>query len=82
MDVTDVKGLGGTPLGIVRACSGPSGAPPVATVSSNRCPRTVPPPIRDAGVVHLVREGLTVRFLHDGGIYRKQSKRVFAGEGL
>ena len=42
MDVTDVKGLGGVPLGVVMACSGSSGAPPVATVPPNRCPRTVP----------------------------------------
>ena len=42
MGVTDVEGLGGTPLGVVRAFSGPSGAPPVAAVPPNRCPRTVP----------------------------------------
>ena len=42
MNVTDVEGLGGTPLGVVRVCSGPSDAPPVATVPPNRCPRTVP----------------------------------------
>ena len=42
MDVTDVKRLGGTPLGIVRACSRPSGAPPVATVPPNHCPRIIP----------------------------------------
>ena len=35
MDVTDVEGLRGMPLGVVRACSGPSGAPPVATVLPN-----------------------------------------------
>ena len=35
------------------------------------------PPVRDAVVVHLVREGPTARFLHDGGTYWKQSKRVF-----
>ena len=34
--------LGGTFLGIAGACSGPSGAPPVATVPPNRFPRTVP----------------------------------------
>ena len=39
MDVTDVKRLGGMPLGIVGACSGLSGAPPVATVPHNRYPR-------------------------------------------
>ena len=42
MDVTDVEGLGGTPLGVVRACSVPSGAPPVAIVAPNRCSRSVP----------------------------------------
>ena len=41
MDVIDVKGLGGVPLGVVMACSGPSGAPPVATVPPNRRPRIV-----------------------------------------
>ena len=66
MDVTDVEELGGTLLGVVKACSGPSGSPPVAPVPSNRCPRTVPSNT-DAVVVHLAREGLTARFLHDGG---------------
>ena len=42
MDVTDVKGLRGGPLGVVMACSGPSGAPLVATVPPNRCPRSEP----------------------------------------
>ena len=37
-----MKGLGGVLLGVVMACSGPSGAPPVATVPPNRCPRTLP----------------------------------------
>ena len=37
-----MKGLRGVPLGVVMACSGPSGAPPVATVPPNCCPRTVP----------------------------------------
>ena len=37
-----MEGLGGTTLGVVRACSGPSGAPPVATGPPNRCSRTVP----------------------------------------
>ena len=41
MDVTDVKGLEGTPLGVVRASSGLSGAHSVATLPPNRCPRTV-----------------------------------------
>ena len=39
------------------------------------------PPIRDAVVVHLAREGPTARFLHGVGIYWKQSKRVFTGMG-
>ena len=43
MDVTDVKRLGGTPLAMVGACSGPSGAPPVVSVALGRCTRTVPP---------------------------------------
>ena len=42
MGVADVERLGGRPLGIARACSGPSGAPPVATVPPKRCPCTVP----------------------------------------
>ena len=42
MDVTEVEELGGAPLGVVKACSGPSGAPPVANIPPNRCPRTVP----------------------------------------
>ena len=44
MDVTDVEGLGCTPLGVVRVFSGPSGAPPVGTVPPNRYPRTIYPP--------------------------------------
>ena len=43
MDVTNVKRLEGMPLGVVGACSGPSGAPPVAPVALERWPRTVPP---------------------------------------
>ena len=39
------------------------------------------PPIRDVVVVHLAREGPTARFLHDGGTYWKQSKRVFTKRG-
>ena len=34
---------GGTPLGMVGACSGPSGAPPVVPVAPDRCPCTMPP---------------------------------------
>ena len=41
MDVTDGEGLGGVPLGVIMACSGPSGTPPVATVPPNRCPCAV-----------------------------------------
>ena len=33
MDITDVTRLRGTPPGVVGACSGPSGAPPVAPVA-------------------------------------------------
>ena len=33
MDITDVKLLRGTPPGVVGACSGPYGAPPVAPAS-------------------------------------------------
>ena len=80
MDVTGVQRLGGTLLGMVEACSGPSGAPPVAPVALDRCPRTVPPST-GRGVVHVAREGPTARFLHNGGIFWKQSKRVFTGRG-
>ena len=38
MDITDVKRLWITPLGVVGAYSGPSGAPPVTPVAPNRCP--------------------------------------------
>ena len=38
MDITHVKRLWGTPLGVVGAYSGPSGAPPVTPVAPNRCP--------------------------------------------
>ena len=48
---------------MVGACSGPSGAPPVAPVAPDRCPRTVPPSTGRV-VVHLVREGHATRFLH------------------
>ena len=80
MDVTDDQRLGGTPRGMVGACSGPSGAPPMAPVAPDRCPRTVPSNT-ERGVVHLAREGPTARFLYNGGIYWKQSKRVFTGRG-
>ena len=40
------------------------------------------PPIRDTVVVYLAREGITAWFLHDGGTYWKQSKRVFEGGGV
>ena len=80
MDITNVQRLGGTPQGIVGACSELSGAPPVAPVASDRCPRTVPPNT-GRGVIHLAREGPTARFLHEGGTYWKQSKRVLTGRG-
>ena len=41
MDITDVKRLWGTPLGVAGAYSGPSGAPPVTPVAPNRCPCAV-----------------------------------------
>ena len=68
MDITDVKRLRGAPPGVVGACSGPSGAPPVAPVASDRCSCTVP---LSTGreVLHLAREGPIARFRHDGGTY-------------
>ena len=80
MDITDAKRLRGTVLSVVGACSGPSGAPPVAPVAPNRCPCTVPLST-ERGVLHLAREGFTARFHHDGGTYWKQSKHVFTGRG-
>ena len=70
MDITDVKRLRGMPLGVAGACSGPSGVPPVAPVAPDRCPCTVS---RSTGreVLHLVRDGPTARFRHDGGTYWK-----------
>ena len=50
MDVTDLQRLGGTSLGMVGACSGQSGAPPVAPVALDRCPRMVSP-CTERGVV-------------------------------
>ena len=80
VDITDVKRLRGAPPGVVGACSGPSGAPPVAPVASDRCPCTVP---LSTGreVLHLAREGPTARFRHDGGTYWKKSKHVFTWRG-
>ena len=68
MDITDVKRSRGTPLDVVGAYSGPSGAPPVAPVAPNRCPCAV---LLNTGrgVLHLAREGPTARFRHDGGTY-------------
>ena len=66
MDITDVKRLWGTPLGVVGACSGPSGAPPVTPVAPNRCPCAVLLSTGH-GVLHLAREGPPARFRHDGG---------------
>ena len=68
MDITDVKRLWGTPLGVVGAYSGPSGAPPVTPVAPNCCPCAVLLSTGH-GVLHLAREGPTARFRHDGGTY-------------
>ena len=65
-----MKRLRGTPLGVVGACSGPSGAPPVAPVASDRCPCAVLLST-GRGVLHLAREGPTARFRYDGGTYWK-----------
>ena len=82
MDITDVKRLRGMPPGVVGACSGPSGAPPVAPVAPDRCPCTMPLNT-GRGVLHLAREGPTARFRHDGGTNWKKSKHVrLHGEGL
>ena len=70
MGITDVKRLRGTPLGVVGACSGPSGVPPVAPVDPDRCPCTVPLST-GRGVLHLAREGPTARFRDDSGTYWK-----------
>ena len=78
MDITDVKRLWVTPLGVVGAYSGPSGASPVTPVAPNRCPCAVLLST-GRGVLHLAREGPTARFRHDGGTYWKQSKHVFTG---
>ena len=78
MDITDVKRLWGTPLGVIGAYSGPSGAPPVTPVTPNRCPCAVLFST-GRGVLHLAREGPTARFRHDGGTYWTSSKHVFTG---
>ena len=80
MGITDVKQLRGTPLVVVGACSGPSGAPPVAPVAPNRCPCAV---LLNTGrgVLHLAREGPTARFRHDDSTHWKYSKHVFTGRG-
>ena len=70
MDITDVKRLWGTPLGVVGAYPGPSGAPPVTPVAPNRCLCAVLLST-ERGVLHLAREGLTARVRHDGGTYWK-----------
>ena len=54
MDITDVKQLRGTPLVVVGACSGPSGAPLVAPVASDRSPCAVLLST-GRGVLHLAR---------------------------
>ena len=53
-----MKQLRGTPLGVVGACSGPSGAPPVAPVAPDRCLCAVLLST-GRGVLHLAREGPT-----------------------
>ena len=53
-----MKRLRGTPPGVVGACSGPSGAPPVAPVAPERCPCAVLLST-GRGVLHLAREGPT-----------------------
>ena len=80
IDVTGVQRLRGMPLGMVGACSGPSGTPPAAPVAPGRCPRTVPPNT-GRGVVPLAREGPTARFRHNCGTYWKQSNLVFTRRG-
>ena len=80
MDITDVKRLRGTPLGVVGAYSGPSVAPPVALVAPNRCPCAVLLST-GRGVLHLAREGPTARFRHGGGTYWEYSKHLFTGRG-
>ena len=76
-----MKRLWGTPPGVVGACSGPSGAPPVAPVAPDRCPCAVLLS-KGRGVLHLAREGPTAQFpsrrwdlleivearLHGGGV--------------
>ena len=65
-----MKQLRGTPLSVVGACSGPSGAPPVVPVPTDRCPCAVLLST-GRGVLHLAREGPTARFRPDGGTYWK-----------
>ena len=65
-----MKRLRDTPPGVVGACSGPSGAPPVAPVAPDRCPRAVLLST-GRGVLHLARESPTARFRHDSGTYWK-----------
>ena len=80
MDITDVKRLWGTPLGVVGAYSGPSGAPPVTPVAPNRCPCAVLLST-GRGVLHLAREGPTARFRHDGYLLDIVEAHLH-GEGL
>ena len=79
MGITDVKRLRGTPLGVVGAYSGPSGAPLVTPVAPNRCPCAVLLST-GRGVLHLAREGPTARFRHDGGMEILEAP--LHGEGL
>ena len=61
--------LRGTPPGVVGACSGPSGVPPVAPVAPwlSSCGASQ---YRTRGLIP-GREGPTARFRHDGGTYWK-----------
>ena len=63
MDITDVKRLRGAPPGVVGACSGPFGAPPVAPVAPDRCPCAVLFST-GRGVLQLAREGPTAKKKH------------------
>ena len=76
-----MKRLWGTPLDVVGAYSGPSGAPPITPVAPNRCPCAV---LLSAGrgVLHLAREGSTARFRHDGGTLLEIVEARLHGEGL
>ena len=82
MDVTDVQRLGGTPLGMVGACSGPSGASPVAPGAPDRCPRTVPPSTGRGVVLWPERVLLFDSFITVVPMGNSQVKGRLHGEGL